>query len=274
MANGRDSKPLTILQEADYEKLLLTFQRTEPQQLKFEKLQTRKDNINNPSILSVGCMSKLKEIYIREKYHKQVVSIGKDYSPAILNGVLSENKSLNMVSELDGVKYRIHKGLVKDKFLKGILDAFSGNSIKKAKKVMEIKTCQNMQSLVSLIKDEEVRSNYYWQLMGYLAMTGADEGEICHCVVTYPERIINDEIQRFLHKVKPFGFDGEYIDREIERIRFNLSFDEIPIEQRVVRFSVSRNDDDVKNIREKVKTCRKWLNSFDKIHSNLNIDAK
>lgn len=271
MANTKEGKPLTDKQSEEFAKLTVHPNRSKSQQEKYEKYLIRLENEGKIDAIGAGGISKLKDIYIKEKWHKEIINVAKDYVPAVLNGTLSESKSLDLVSELDGVTYKQHKCLMKNRYLKGILDCYLGKSLKKIEKVTDIKTAASMQSLLSLVKDEETKSKYYWQIMGYLAITGANEGEICHCLVSYSDRIINDEINKFLHRTKNLGFDGEYIDAQIHRIKFNMTFDEIPIEQRVVRFKVQRDEDAIKNIYEKVKFCRKWLNNFDELHRSMNI---
>lgn len=270
MAAAKDGKPLTEKQTIEFEKLEAKQDRTEKQQENYEKFISRIENAGKTDTIGSGGISRLKDIYTKEKWGKEVISVAKDYVPAVLNGTLSEGKSLSIVSELDGHDYKVHKKLIKNRYLKGILDCYLGASVKKIHRVVDIKTASSMQSLLSLVKDEETQSKYYWQIMGYLAITGADEGEVCHCLVSYSERIINDEINKFLQRTKNLGFDGEYIEAQIHRIKFNMTFDEIPIEQRVVRFKVERDESAIKNIYDKVKFCRKWLSSFDKIHLEMN----
>lgn len=270
MAAAKDGKPLTEKQTIEFEKLEAKQDRTEKQQENYEKFISRIENAGKADTIGSGGISRLKDIYTKEKWGKEVISVAKDYVPAVLNGTLSEGKSLSIVSELDGHDYKVHKKLIKNRYLKGILDCYLGASVKKIHRVVDIKTASSMQSLLSLVKDEETQSKYYWQIMGYLAITGADEGEVCHCLVSYSERIINDEINKFLQRTKNLGFDGEYIESQIHRIKFNMTFDEIPIEQRVVRFKVERDESAIKNIYDKVKFCRGWLSSFDKIHLEMN----
>jgi len=271
MTNTKDCKGLTPTQEIDFDKLSVKPKKTDKQQILYEKLLYKKENEGKIEDITGTGIGKLKDIYIKEKWDKQIINVAKDYVPAILNGTLSEHKSLALLSELEGIQYKVHKKLIKNRYLKGILDCYIGKSIKNIDKVTDIKTASSMQSLLSLIRDEETKSRYYWQIMGYLAITGASEGEVCHCLVSYSERIINDEINKFLQRTKNLGFDGDYIEQQIHRIKFNLTFDEIPIEQRIVRFKVERDEDAIKNIYEKVKFCRKWLNDFDNLHRSMNI---
>jgi len=271
MKEVKEAKGLTDIQLAEYTELALKPDRKPGQQKKFEAYSLRISNEGKVEGIAATGISKLKDIYTKEKWGKEIINIAKDYVPALLNGTLSESKSLQVISDMDGVKYKCHKALIKNRYLKGILDCYSGTSIKKIDKVIDIKTAASMQSLLSLVRDEETKSKYYWQIMGYLAITGAEEGEVCHCLVSYSERIITDEINKFLFRAKNLGFNGEYIDAQIQRIKFNLTFDEIPIEQRVVRFNVVRDEQAIKSIYGKVKFCRKWLNSFDELHRNMNI---
>lgn len=271
MAATKEGKPLTEKQTEEFAKLSVHPNRSEIQQGKYEKYLLRLENEGKIDAIGAGGISRLKDIYIKEKWGKEIINVAKDYVPAVLNGTLSEHKSLEMLSELDGIKYKSHKKLIKNRYLKGILDCYLGGSIKNIHKVTDIKTAASMQSLLSLVRDEETKSKYYWQIMGYLAITGAQEGEVCHCLVSYSERIINDEIHKFLQRTKNLGFDGEYIDAQIQRIKFNMTFDEIPIEQRIVRFVVERDDEAIKSIYDKVRFCRKWLNDFDKLHRGMNI---
>jgi hypothetical protein len=273
MAVHKTCKGLTEKQQTELEYLQQRPTPTDAQKIKIGALLEKQSNTGKLDVLSVGCISSLKNVYVKEKYYKQIISITKDYSPAILNGVISEPKSLELVSEITGMKYTLHKKRVSNKYLKGILDAYAGESVKKATTVIEIKTCANLQSFMGLIgnQDEETKSSFYWQIMGYLAITGASEGHICHCIVSYPDNIINDEINRFIFKARAFGMDGDYIQSGIDRIRFNLTFDEIPIHERMIRFSVQRDEEAIKSIYEKVSYCRKWLNNFDKIHTNMNL---
>lgn len=274
MAEPKQNKALSEIQIAELNELSKKAKRTEKQDERYNVLLERQKNGGKLNAIGKSGLSKLRDIYVREKYQKEAMSVSKDFIPAAMNGILSEGKSLSLICELDGVSYNVHKKLIKNKYLKGVIDAYSGKSVYKSKKVIDIKTASSMQSLVSLIKDEETKSLYYWQIMGYLAITGAEEGEICHCLVSYPERMINEEINKFIARVKNIGVDGEYIEENIERIRFNMTFDEIPIEQRVVRFNVQRNDDAIKRIYEAVKLSRKWLIDFDITHNMMNIISR
>lgn len=242
---------------------------TDNQKDKFDRYDYAIKNKDDYSKLSEGCITELKNIYVYEKYNKRVTGSSKDFVISMLNGTLSEGKSLEMLSDFDGVEYKVNKNLIQNRYLKGKIDAYVGNSIKKAKKVVDIKTVANMQSLLSHTLNKK-QQDYYWQIMGYLAITGAEVGEICYCCVTYPQEIILEEIRRYKMRVSGLSLPKNEIEKAIEQIRNDLTFDEIPPSERIIRIQVERNEQDIKLISEKVKMCREWLNYFDTYHDNLN----
>ena len=274
MTTSNTSRPLSDSQEAEFIKLNSKEKDklTVNQEEKLEAFIKRKENLLKGDAFSTTATSELKNIYALAKYGKAPVSISKDYSTPILNGIMSEHESLKLFSELDGIDYKRHKKTISNSYIKGQIDAFVGKSVKKCSKVIEIKTAANMQSLVTSIGYEELLRKYKWQLAGYLYLTGAEVGEIIHCVVTYPEKIINEEIKKFKFKAVNWGMPIEYIEREIEKIRFNLTFDDIPAEERVIRVRLERNEEDILMIKNKVKATRKWLSDFELLHlSHINI---
>jgi len=264
-------KPLTEKQLLDYEKLKLKPNLTIKQEGKFLFYNKKEDSEKlRDTILGRGAKSMLNEVYIREKYNKQTIFFSKDYNIGALNGTLSEYRSLELVANFTGERFKVNKDLISNQHIKGKIDAYTGKSIKNATKVVEIKTASSMSTLISLINQEELKTKYYWQLMGYLLLTKAEIAEIYHVLVTYDSNIINESVNRYLSKVRGMGLPKQDIDKEIENIRFNLTFDEIPVTQRIVKFSVTRNEADINRIKTKVLSARKYLVEFDKAYTSMN----
>lgn len=271
MADDTSVKPITENQELELARLLLKSKRTSNQEEKVRKYLERKSNFHlRDSSLTDSAKTSLIDIYVNEKYGKKIPSSGKDYSLGLINGSLSEFRSLELVSNVTGEQYKVNKDLISNKYIKGRLDAYIGKSLKKAEKVVEIKTSQSMNSLLSIANKETLISTYYWQLMGYMFLTNARIAEIYHVVVTYDQNIITESINRYLSRVKGMGLPKDKVEQEIESIRNNLTFDEIPASERVVKFSIERNDEEINRIKNKVVAARKYLKEFEKLHLNIN----
>ena len=61
----------------------------------------------------------------------------------------------------------------------------------------------------------------------------------------------------------------EYI-KESMKIEFNMKFDDIAIDERVLMFNVERNEDDILRIQHKVEKAREYLKIIEETHKNFN----
>ena len=103
-----------------------------------------------------------------------------------------------------------------------------------------------------------------------MALTGATEAEVCYCLVSMPDEIINSEKKRIFYLMNPTTEENPEYKKTIERLEDNMTFDEIPEKERVVRFKVQRDDAVIQSIYEKVRQSREWLSEFEKVHEGLN----
>lgn len=257
-----------------YESLKKRITRNSKQEAEYQKYVKKEETLKkyDPDIeLSDTAKSLAKEIYIRNKYNKSPLSQGSDYSLGVINGTLSESRSLQLISDVFGEQYKVNKDLVSNAHIKGKLDAYQGRSIYNAKKVIEVKTATNMDNLLAAVIDrDKLKRDYYWQVMGYMSITKAEVAEIYHVLVTYDENLIQESIKRYLNRIRGFGLPASSVEEEINRIRFNMTFDEIEPEERIIKFTVERNEQDIKRIPKKVKAFRKYLKDFENLHLSIN----
>jgi hypothetical protein len=61
----------------------------------------------------------------------------------------------------------------------------------------------------------------------------------------------------------------EYV-KEAMKIEFNMTFDDININERVLVFNVDRNEDDILKIQHKVEKAREFLSEIENKHLNFN----
>lgn len=268
MSNGKENKPLN---EKDREKLdkiknkmLNGIELTKTDLGNYPKLIKREEAELEPFLISKANENVLRTIYSREKYKKYPQSSSKDYSLQIVNGTMSEKVSLELSGEVLDRKIKVSKDRISNEYLKGIIDGYTGRTVYKANHIYEIKTAANYETFLNNANSEKERSDYYWQVMGYLSITGAKKGTIIHTCVSYHPDIITQEIGRYLAKIRGLNIPSEIVDKSINRIRNNMTFDDIPKNQRVATFTVERNEEEIELIRKKVLSFRVWLNDFDK----------
>ena len=100
--------------------------------------------------------------------------------------------------------------------------------------------------------------DYYYQVMGYMWLTGKKNALISYCLINTPEEIVNDEIRRTAW--------GKYeIEPSEETIRDVMSihnFDHIPKDRRVKAFHVEYNEAVVNEMKTRIEHCRTYFNEL------------
>jgi hypothetical protein len=96
--------------------------------------------------------------------------------------------------------------------------------------------------------------DYYWQLQGYMWLTGKTESELVYCLMNTPLQIVEDEVRRAHWKA---GLIDEDIDLRHE-VQTKHNYDNIPSKLRVKRYIVERDEKAIEKIIEKVEIAREY----------------
>ena len=215
---------------------------------KIQELELTKDN----ELLSDGCKSYLTNLYGWNKYKKWSAATGEGNNSG-KKGVMVEDDSILLINQLDGKSYKKNTELMKNDFLIGIPDVITDDY------VIDVKSSWNMDTfIVGLTK--ELPDKYFWQIQGYMSLTGASKGEISYCLISTPEALILNEIE----KSKANGKEWT-----AEEIRTNLTFDDIPIEERRIKIVVERDDDAIARFQKRMVACREYLAEVEGLHFSM-----
>lgn len=230
------------------------------------ELEKKKDIIEDPP-LSKGCKTLLSGVYASEKYHKW--SPNKDIgSKHTEKGKEVESDGLNLVSVLDGVLLCKNEERLQDDHFSGLPDSFEGENIHNADIIHEIKCPWDIETFFSYL-GKELIPQYYWQVQGYMALSGAKLAKIHFCLVDTPPHQIKRALDTLLSRMNVVSeYSPEFIVAQNELIN-NMTFGDIPISERRILFTVERNDDDIERARKRVEKCREYLAEFENIHLNL-----
>lgn len=264
MANGRGSV-LTEKQAVELERLQSLEKRTDKQEETLQVLLEKRDA--TPS-LSDTCKSYLKEVYMYYKYGKESVG-GSERSRYTIKGRSVEDESIMLLSRLDGIHYEKNQHRFQNQYLTGEPDIIVSSQDGNTEKIIDIKSSWDGNSLLSNI-GSPLNPLYFYQVQGYMALTGAKSAEVAYVLVNMPQEIINGEKNRIFRTMNPATEENIDYKKAIHRLEFNMTFDEIPIKERVVRFAVERDEDLINKIYQRVEQCRDWLREFEEIHSGIN----
>jgi hypothetical protein len=100
--------------------------------------------------------------------------------------------------------------------------------------------------------------DYYYQLQGYMWLSGKDEALLCYCLVNTPFQIVEDEVRR--EHWKQNLIDESLDVRDFVQSKHN--FDHIPKEKRVKVFKIFKNEDIINNIKERIDIARQYYNQL------------
>lgn len=215
--------------------------------------------------LSKTTKKALKGIYIREKYGRKKDIVTKQME----KGLLVEEESITLLSRVwKKMLYKNEERLNND-FLTGLPDIFEGESINNADSITDIKSSYDLFTFISKI-DDKLDSDYYYQLQGYMALSGAKQANIAYCLVNTPEHIIAGEKYRLFKAMNCISEESPEYIKEAMQMEKNMIFNDIPKEERVLIFQVQRDDDVIKSIYEKVIKARVYLAQLEQNHINFN----
>jgi hypothetical protein len=96
--------------------------------------------------------------------------------------------------------------------------------------------------------------DYYWQLQGYMWLTGKTQAELVYCLMNTPLQIVEDEVRRAHWKA---GLIDEDIDLRHE-VQLKHNYDNIPSKLRVKRYIIERDEKAIEKIIEKVEIGREY----------------
>ena len=100
--------------------------------------------------------------------------------------------------------------------------------------------------------------DYYYQLQGYLELTGKTEALLVYCLVNTPIEMVEDEIRRAHWNAHLLEEDLDLRDEILKR----HVFDHIPLGRRVKVFKVEKDEQVINEIKERVELCREYFNTL------------
>lgn len=201
---------------------------------------------NKKDLLSATTKKYLQEI------HKEVV-FGKTTdieSKYLEKGKQVEEDAIEMYSRIKSNKYIKNETFFENDFICGTPDIVED-------KLIDIKSSWDFTTF-PMHEEELPNSAYYWQMQGYMTLTGKKESYVTYCLVDTPTMLIQDEIRRLSWKLGmievPEELELEVYDR--------LQYADVPEELRIKEFKVEYNDQDVQRLYDRIEICKEYLTSL------------
>ena len=198
-------------------------------------------------------LSQTAKTYIEEQVIQDKYGIKKQfYSRYTDKGILVEDDAIKLVSDiLDlGFTWKNEEHFTND-FLTGTPDVNTDAILLDVKSSWDATT-------FPFFATEIPTKDYYYQLQGYLELTGKTRALLCYCLVNTPEEMVEDEVRRA-------HWNANLLEESIDlrdEVQRRHNFDHIPDNRRVKVFEVEKDEQVIEAIKERVELCREYYNTL------------
>jgi hypothetical protein len=198
-------------------------------------------------------LSKTAKTYIHELILQEKYGIYKEFSSRYTEkGNQVEDIAIAMANEvLDvGFIYKNDENFQND-WITGTPDVITDEVL------LDVK-CSWDATTFPFFETEIPTKDYFYQLQGYMWLTGKTESLLIYCLVDTPLEIVEDEIRRAHWKFHKLEEDLD-LRQEIECKHI---FGNIPLNKRIKIFEVKRDEKVIEQIKEKIEVARVYYDAL------------
>jgi hypothetical protein len=201
-------------------------------------------------------LSETAKTYIQDLFKEKELGIAKEFwSRYTDKGLQMEDEAIEFAGQFFGWEFVVkNTERYNNEWLTGEPDVITKDLLADIK-------CSWDGSTFPLFDTELKNKDYFWQMQGYMMLTGLDRAELIYCLMNTPHQIVEDEVRRAHWKA---GLIDEDLDLR-EAVQSQHIFDHIPNNLRIKRFIVLRNEQCIEQIKEKVELCRNYYEQLKSI---------
>jgi hypothetical protein len=208
--------------------------------------------------LSETCKTHLIDVYVSNKYGRRT-DVQNKY---IEKGLMVEEDSITLYSRIKKSFFKKNEEHLHNDFIQGTPDLFTGLEITEADSITDVKSSWDIFTFFR-VHTQSLNKMYYWQLQGYMDLSGASKSTLAYCLINTPAPLINDEKRRLLYKMGITDeFDSNYVEA-CAALEKNMIYDDIPISERLIEFTIERNEEDINKMHNRISDCRNYLSELE-----------
>ena len=208
--------------------------------------------------LSESAKTHLIDVYVSAKYDRQT-EISSRY---ISKGLMVEEDSITLYSRVKKSFFRKNEDSLLNEFIKGTPDLYTGNTIHTAETIIDIKSSWDIFTFFRN-HTKGINNLYWWQLQGYMALTGAKSSNLAYCLVNTPEMLITDEKKKLMYKMGCATTESEYFLQACDELDKALTYDDIPLNERLIEFQIDRDEAAIESLYSRIEKARAYLNELE-----------
>jgi len=190
--------------------------------------------------LSETTKSYLRDLYLREVWGREKSDmLGNKFTQ---KGIMCETDSIQLVENVTGNKYFKNLKTFKNNYLVGTPDIISPVLI-------DIKTSWDLFTF-SAVNEEKAKKDYYYQLLGYMFLTGQHASRLVYSLVNTPDDITNQELYKLSFNMP----NGEHM-----KYKNNYIFDDIPESLKIKYYDFVYSQEEIEKLKLKIIDAREYL---------------
>jgi hypothetical protein len=198
-------------------------------------------------------LSQTAKTYVEELAKEHLFGIKKVFKSRYTDkGNEVEEKAIELTEDVLGFEFLTkNEDYYQNDYIKGTPDIITTSL------VIDVKSSWSGDTF-PFFETELPNKDYYYQVMGYMWLTGKKNALISYCLINTPEEIVNDEIRRTAwgkYEIEP----SEETIRDVMAIH---NFNHIPKDRRVKAFHVEYNEGVVNEMKTRIEHCRTYFNEL------------
>lgn len=194
-------------------------------------------------------LSETAKTLVQDMFKEQELGIYKEFSSRYTDkGNQNEDLAIELASEvLDWNWILKNEEKFKNDYIVGTPDLVNDTLLADIK-------CSWSGATFPMFDTELKNKAYYWQLMGYMWLTGHKQAELVYCLTNTPFEIVESEVRKEHWKL--CLIDEDPLVREAVESLHN--FDHIDNKMKVKRFIVEYDEKSIEQLKEKIEVARAY----------------
>jgi hypothetical protein len=219
--------------------------------------------------LSATAKSYLYKVYTQLKY-KRFYDIN---TKGILKGKLVEEESITNLSLYLNKFLKKNTERVTNSHFTGEYDIYEGESPTNADVIWDIKSPETLETFIANLEDDDLKKNnpiYWWQLQAYMDLSGANVARVAYVLSNTPETLYEGEKWALLKRLDVVSEESPEFKEAESQLKLLHNFDDIPLSEKILIFSVKRDDEAIQKAKQKVEKAREYLQIIEEKHKTHN----
>lgn len=200
----------------------------------------------------VGLLSKTAQSYCQEWKKEQIYSRRKEFTSKYTDkGNIMEDNSIDFIADQLGLGMLIkNEKFFSNDFMSGTPDLILKDVVTDVKNSWDCFTFPLFDALID--------SDYYYQLQGYMELTGIKKAKLIYTLMNTPDHLIDKEAYYY---AKNNGF--EEVDNDLLTEFYDkMTYDMIDPKYRIKVFDIEYSEEVINKIESQVIKCRQYIKTL------------